>query len=63
MKIYTVAEKFIVLRGDKTAGPKYRRELSKLIIQKFGREPYSAETVTEILGFIQSYYIEKFHQI
>lgn len=63
MALYTVKEKFKVYKGEKSAEPKYRKELSGLIIKDFGKGPFSQEEITSIIRFCLNYYIEKFTAI
>jgi len=63
MDVLTIADKFIVLRGTKDAETKYRKEVSKRIIEKFGKGPFVTEIIAEILIFCQQYFISEFEAI
>jgi hypothetical protein len=62
MKVFEIEPELIILKGTKEAEPKYRKEISSLIIEKFGRGPFSTEVTTQILYFCQSYYISQFEK-
>lgn len=62
MQIFKIGE-FIILKGNKTAEPKYREILSKLIISNFGKSLYTTDIITNILYFCRDYYISEFEQI
>jgi len=63
MQVFNIEDEFIILKGIKTAEPKFREILSKLILSKYGKGPYPTETVTEILFFCKDYYISEFEKI
>lgn len=63
MSIQVIKEKYLIFKADKTAEEKFRRELSGLIIGKFGKKEYSTEETTEIISFSLDYYIERFREI
>ena len=63
MSIQVIKEKYIIFKADNTAEEKFRRELSSLIIGKFGKKEYSAEKTTEIISFSLDYYIARFKEI
>lgn len=60
MKIFTISDEFIVVKGDKSAEAKYRKTISQKVIEKFGKHYFPAATVTEILVFIRDYFISEF---
>jgi hypothetical protein len=63
MNVFTIADKFIVLKGTKDAEPKYRTEISKRMIEKFGKGPFPTEIIIDILIFCQQYFISEFEAI
>lgn len=63
MNVFDVAGKYTVLRGNKTAEPKYRIELSARIVNEFGKGPFATEAIPQILTFCQNYYIAKFEDL
>ncbi len=60
MPLYVFRKKFKVYKGEKTAEPKFRKELSSLLIAKFGRKDYSQEEISEIVRYCLAFFIEKF---
>lgn len=63
MPIYTTPGGFLIYKGRKIAEAKYRQELSKGIIDSFGRPPYEQEKITEILTYCLDYYVDEFRKI
>ncbi|MBO9561149.1 MAG: hypothetical protein J7621_00185 [Niastella sp.] len=63
MKIFRITNKLEIVRGNKSTEPKYRKEISDLILDRFGRGPFTSDTVKEILIFCQNYYINAFEQV
>lgn len=63
MGIQRIKEKYLIYKGDNTAEGKFRKELSILIIKKFGKGPFEQETIREIVVFSVDYYISKFTEI
>ena len=63
MPIYKVNNEYLVYKGKKNAEAKFRKELSKLIIDKFGKDPYEQTVITDIIIFSLNYYIAKFETI
>lgn len=63
LDVFVVAGKFTILKGLKAAESKFRKELSLLIVNKFGSPTYTTEINTEILIFCQEYYISNFEKI
>jgi hypothetical protein len=62
MQIFEIG-KYIIVKGTKTAEPKFREILSKLIISKYGKGPYPTDVITEILFFCRNFYISEFEKI
>jgi hypothetical protein len=63
MQVFMLDDNQMVLRGDKSAEPKFRVPLSKDIVSGFGRPPYTIETTKKILLFIKERYIAEFEKI
>jgi hypothetical protein len=63
MPVYKVKNEYLIYRGQKKAEPKFRRELSKLIIDKFGKGPYDQNVISNILTFNLDYFICSFQRI
>jgi hypothetical protein len=63
MPTYKTQGDFLIYRGRKIAEAKYRKELSKRILEKFARPPYDQNKITEILTFCLDYYISEFENI
>ena len=64
MGIHRVKEKFSVYKGEKVSEAKFRIELSKLIIEKYGKEHSpDQKIVREIYSFSLNFYISKFKEI
>ncbi len=63
MPIYKVKNEYLVYKGKKNAEVKFRKELSKLIIDKFGKGPYEQDAITDILRFSLIYFISAFEKI
>jgi hypothetical protein len=63
MALYIIQNKFKVYRGEKSAEPKFRRELSGSLIEKFGKGPFTQDEITEAIKFCLDYYIGKFKNI
>lgn len=63
MPAYKTKGNFIIYRGRKAAEVKYRVELSKAILEKFGRPHYEQSTITEIITFCLNYYIFAFETL
>jgi hypothetical protein len=55
--------KYSILKGTKSAEPKYRIELSSKMVEAFGRGPFDQATITKILFFSRDYYIAEFEKI
>lgn len=62
MDVFEIEPDIIILKGTKDAEPKYRREVSASIIEKFGKGPFPADIIQKILYFCQSYYVEQFER-
>lgn len=64
MSVHFVKDKYFVFKGEKVAEEKYRTELSKLIIDKYGKGPFQdQQIVRDIIVFSLDYYISKFKEI
>jgi hypothetical protein len=63
MRIFNINEEYLVFKGEKIAEPKFRVELSRMVVENFGKPNYEAATVTVILYYCRDYYISKFEQI
>jgi len=64
MAVHFVKDKYFIYKGEKVSEVKFRTELSKLIIEKFGVEPFHDQNVVrEIVVFSLDYYIQKFEEI
>lgn len=63
MGIQRLKEKYLIYKGDNTAEGKFRKELSILLIEKFGKGPFEQEIIREIVVFSIDYYISKFREI
>jgi hypothetical protein len=64
MADHLVKDKYYVYKGEKTSEVKFRTELSKLIIKKFGAGPFPDQNVVrEIVIYSLDYYINKFKNI
>jgi len=62
MKVFTITDTIAVLRGEKTAEPKFRRAISARIIQEFGKGPYLPAKQKEVFTFCQLYFITEFEK-
>lgn len=63
MKMHVI-NKLLVFESDQKPEAQYRSGLSKLIIEKFGRGPFTDQKTTrEILSFSLDYYIDAFQAI
>lgn len=62
MQVFEIGE-YIILKGIKAAEPKFRETLSKLMLSKYGKDPYPTDVITEILFFCRDYYISEFEKI
>ena len=64
MSVHFVKDKYFIFKGEKIVEAKFRTELSKLIIGKFGNGPFvDQKVVREIVVFSLDYYISKFKEI
>jgi hypothetical protein len=63
MRIFKITDNLGIVRGSKEAEPRYRKEISSFIIDRFGKGPFTPETVKEILIFCQDYYIKQFEKV
>ena len=63
MGIHRVKEKYNIFKGEKSAETKYRKELSAIIISKFGKKDYNEIESTEIINLSLDYFITKFKGI
>lgn len=64
MAVHFVKDKYFVFKGEKVAEAKFRTELSRLIIDKYGKGPFHDQNaVREIVVFSLNYYISKFKEI
>jgi len=63
MGIHKIKDQYFVYKGEKKAEKKFRTELSKIIIDKFGRGPFEQEVIREIVADSLNYYITKFKEI
>jgi len=62
MWVYKVGNIFEVVAGSKKPEAHYRTEISQRIIERFGKGPFSADVIKEILLFCQQYYISAFEE-
>lgn len=62
MKVFSITHTITVLRGEKSAEPKYRRAISAAVIQTFGKGPYSPYVQKEVFTFFQQYFIKEFEK-
>lgn len=63
MGVYKIKEKYLIFKGDYSSEEKFRKELSKQILSKFGKPNYDSEKITEILNYSLEYFITKFQEI
>ncbi|MCP9747898.1 hypothetical protein, partial [Lacihabitans sp. CS3-21] len=64
MSIHFVKDKYYIFKGEKIAEAKFRTELSRLIIEKYGFGPFPDQNIVrEIVSFSLKYYIKKFKEI
>ncbi len=63
MTIHILKEKYKIYKGEKTAGKKYRNALSKILIDNYGKGPFSQDEIREILNTSLEYYISEFNKI
>lgn len=63
MPIHKIKGKYLIFKGEKSSEKKFRKELSLLIIEKFGKGPFSQEIIREIVVYSLNYYITKFLEI
>jgi len=63
MRVFKINEDIMVFKGDKRAETKFRKELSRLLLEKYSKPYYDTQTVSSILYFCRDFYIEKFEQI
>ncbi|HMH35162.1 MAG TPA: hypothetical protein VK543_19130, partial [Puia sp.] len=63
MKVFTITDAITVLRGEKDAEPKYRKAISALIIEKFGKGPYLPVIQKEVFTYCQQYFIGEFEKV
>ncbi len=63
MNIHKVKDKYLIFKADNSSEQKFRKELSSLILEKFGNEKFNSEQTTEIISFSLNYYIENFTKI
>jgi len=62
MRVFTITDTIAVLRGEKTAEPKFRHALSTRIIQRFGKGPYLPAVQQEVFTYCQQYFIDEFEK-
>lgn len=60
MSHHFVKDKYVVYKGRKDAEIKYRKELSTIMLEKFGKGPFSQDEVREIVALSLNYYIDNF---
>jgi hypothetical protein len=63
MPFHKVKDTYLVFKGEKWSEKKFREELSKKIILKFGKHDFEADKITEVLNFSLKYFIENFEAI
>jgi hypothetical protein len=63
MGIHQIKDKYFVYKGENQSEKKYRTELSKIIISKFGKGYFEQEIIREIVVESLNYYISKFKEI
>lgn len=63
MTIHILKEKYKIYKGEKTAEKKYRNTLSKILIDNYGKGPFSQDEIREILSTSLGYYITEFNKI
>lgn len=63
MSVQLLKGKYLIFKAEKSAEVKFRKELSNLIIEKFGKKKYSSKETTEIISFSLDYFIGKFREI
>lgn len=63
MSVHIIKDKYLIFKGEKSAEIKFRKELSALIIEKYGDKEFSQVETIDIINFSLSYFIEKFKEI
>lgn len=63
MSVQIIKGKYLIFKSDKTSEVKFRKELSKLIIDTFGKKDYTIDETTKIISFSLDYFVEKFREI
>ncbi|PQJ17005.1 hypothetical protein [Nonlabens tegetincola] len=63
MGVYKVKGKYLIFKGEYSSEKKFREELSKDILSKFGKPNYDSEKITEILSYCLDYFIKNFQDI
>lgn len=63
MGVHKVKNKYLIYKAEKVSEVKYRKELSEMLITKFGKNPYGVEEVTLVLKDSLDYFINKFKEI
>jgi len=64
MAVHKIREKYFVYKGEKHAETKFREELSRKIIENFGKGPFIDQSVIrKIINYCLEYYISKFKEI
>ncbi|MDP9955041.1 hypothetical protein J2X97_000678 [Epilithonimonas hungarica] len=63
MSVQIIKGKYLIFKSDKTSEVKFRKELSKLIIDTFGKKDYTIGETTKIISFSLDYFVEKFREI
>jgi hypothetical protein len=59
MAVHTIRGKYKVYKGEKSAEPKFRIELSKLLIEKFGKGPHLQDEIQKIIQFCLDFHIKQ----
>jgi hypothetical protein len=63
MPHYLIKNKYIVYKSKKEAEVKFRKELSAVIIHKFGKGPFNQNVIRDIVKLSLDYYIDNFKTI
>jgi len=63
MTIHILKGKYKIYKGDKAAEKKFRSTLSKILIDKFGKGPFTQNKIRDILSISLEFYISEFTKI
>ncbi|HWD87169.1 MAG TPA: hypothetical protein VG367_03515 [Mucilaginibacter sp.] len=63
MAIHQIRDKYKIYKAEKSAEVRFRKELSRLLIDQYGKGPFIQEQIQTIITYCLNYYIDHFKNI